>query len=92
VRLVGFYLQSRLLRAIALTYVVCAAWVTCFGEPSETRIPPYRIDVDVYRLGGLAVLAQERRSTEFAEHAMLKYRLPARCFAPRARAWRRRRR
>jgi len=40
---------------------------------------------------GATVLAQERRSTEFAEHALLKYRLPARCFQPRARARRRRR-
>ena len=40
---------------------------------------------------GATVLIQERRSTEFAEHALLKYRLPARCFQPRARARRRRR-
>lgn len=59
VRLVEFYLRSRLLRAIALIYVVGATWITCFGVPSETRLPPYRIDVDVYRLGGLAVAAHE---------------------------------
>lgn len=41
---------------------------------------------------GATVLIQERRASEFAEHALLKYRLPARCFAPRARARRRRRR
>ena len=40
---------------------------------------------------GATVLIQERRSTEFAERALLKYRLPARCFQPRARARRRRR-
>ena len=40
---------------------------------------------------GATVLIHERRSTEFAEHALLKYRLPARCFQPRARARRRRR-
>lgn len=58
-RFVDFYLRSRLLRAVALTWVVCATWVTCFGAPTGARIPPYRIDVDVYRLGGLAVLAHE---------------------------------
>lgn len=41
---------------------------------------------------GATVLIQERRSTEFAEHALLKYRLPATCFSPNARARRRRRR
>lgn len=58
-RVVDFYLRSKLLRAIALIYVIGAAWVICFGAPSETRIPPYRIDIDVYRLGGLAVRNHE---------------------------------
>lgn len=58
-RLVNFYLRSKLLRALALIFVVYAAWVTCFGPPQETQIPPYRIDIDVYRLGGLAMLANE---------------------------------
>lgn len=40
---------------------------------------------------GATVLLQERRATEFAEHRVLKYRLPERCFAPRSRARRRRR-
>ena len=40
---------------------------------------------------GATVLIQERRSTEFAERALLKYRLPARCFQPRAKTRRRRR-
>ena len=40
---------------------------------------------------GATVLIQERRATEFAEHVILKYRLPASCFRPRARARRRRR-
>lgn len=58
-RVVDFYLRSKLLRAIALIYVIGAAWVICFGAPSESRLPPYRIDIDVYRLGGLAVRAGE---------------------------------
>lgn len=58
-RIVHFYLRSKVLRSLALIYVTYAAWVTCFGDPSEPRIPPYRIDVDVYRLGGLAVVAGE---------------------------------
>ena len=40
---------------------------------------------------GATVLIHERRSTEFTESAILKYRLPASCFKPRARARRRRR-
>ena len=40
---------------------------------------------------GATVLIHERRSTEFCESAILKYRLPASCFKPRARARRRRR-
>ena len=40
---------------------------------------------------GAIVLIQERRSTEFAERALLKYRLPARCFQPKAKTRRRRR-
>ena len=41
---------------------------------------------------GATVLLHERRSTEFAEITVLKYRLPARCFRAGARARRRRRR
>lgn len=41
---------------------------------------------------GATVLQQERRSTEFAEVALLKYRLPARCFRGAVRTRRRRRR
>lgn len=41
---------------------------------------------------GATVLLQERRANAFAEVAVIKYRLPARCFAPGARARRRRRR
>lgn len=40
---------------------------------------------------GATVLIHERRSTELTESAILKYRLPARCFQPRTRARRRRR-
>ena len=40
---------------------------------------------------GATVLIHERRSTELTESVLLKYRLPARCFTPRARARRRRR-
>lgn len=40
---------------------------------------------------GATVLIHERRSTELTESAILKYRLPASCFKPRARARRRRR-
>ena len=39
---------------------------------------------------GATVLIHERRSTELTESVLLKYRLPARCFTPRARARRRR--
>lgn len=41
---------------------------------------------------GATVLLQERRSTEFAELSVIKYRLPARCFRGSVRARRRRRR
>ena len=41
---------------------------------------------------GATVLLQERRSTEFAELSVIKYRLPARCFHGFVRARRRRRR
>ena len=40
---------------------------------------------------GATVPIHERRSTELTESAILKYRLPASCFKPRARARRRRR-
>lgn len=41
---------------------------------------------------GATVLLEERRSTEFAELSVIKYRLPARCFRGSVRARRRRRR
>lgn len=41
---------------------------------------------------GATVLLHERRSTEFAEIAVIKYRLPARCFRGAVRTRRRRRR
>ena len=41
---------------------------------------------------GAVVLLEERRSSEFAELAVIKYRLPARCFRAGVRARRRRRR
>lgn len=60
----------------------------------------YRVEVDEVLVEdssrlrapkGATVLIHERRATEFAEHAVLKYRLPERCFRPAARSRRRRR-
>lgn len=36
--------------------LVAIAGVLCFGIPGLTSVPPYRIDLDVYRLGGLVWL------------------------------------
>ena len=52
--LITFYLRSRALRALALIILVVLAWGIFFGAPTAPRFPPYRLDVDVYRLGGHA--------------------------------------
>lgn len=61
----------------------------------------YKVEVDVQIVDdrarlrapkGATVLIQERHATEFAEHALLKYRLPPRCFRSGQRVRRRRRR
>lgn len=45
------YLGSRRLRAVALLLLGWGVYVTVFGMPGEDAFLPYRIDLDVYRLG-----------------------------------------
>ena len=61
----------------------------CLRPEVDVRIVEDRVRIRAPR--GATVLLQERRSSAFAEVAVLKYRLPARCFRSAPRARRRRR-
>ncbi len=45
-------LRATPVRVAIVVVLVLVAGTMCFGIPGVTQIPPYRIDLDVYRLGG----------------------------------------
>lgn len=55
-RLLQRYLASRPARWVAAVVAVASAYLVIFGMPGPGEFLPYRIDLDVYRLGGQAVL------------------------------------
>ena len=60
----------------------------CLKPEVDVRIVDDRAQLRAPK--GATVLIHERHATEYAEHAVLKYRLPARCFRGISRARRRR--
>ena len=55
-RVGGWYLRSRPAKALTVVVAVIGAYLAVFGMPGTAAFLPYRIDLDVYRLGGEALL------------------------------------
>ncbi|NLE98731.1 MAG: DUF2029 domain-containing protein [Propionibacterium sp.] len=55
-RIGAWYLRTRWAQWAALAALVASAWMLTLGIPLVEPFNPYRIDVDVYRIGGLMML------------------------------------